>query len=148
MRASSRFRFQDSGFAFQDSGFKCRFNLLKTSPFLQKFLLKKAFQYIENSFILQLRISAHNFPIESGRWKAIPKQNRICPLCMNNSIRDERHYLFHCTNGDLVDIRINFMKEFYKRNEIIDSGPLDTNNTIIKLLRGEYKIDYANIGKS
>ena len=44
-------------------------------------------------------------------------------------------------------IRINFMKEFYTRNEIIDSGPLDTNNTIIKLLRGEYKIDYANIGK-
>ena len=66
---------------------------------------------------------------------------------MNNSIGDERHYLFHCTNGDLVDIRINFMKEFYKHNEIIDSGPLDTNNTIIKLLRGEYKIDYANIGK-
>ena len=50
-------------------------------------------------------------------------------------------------NGDLVDIRINFMKEFYKHNEIIDSGPLNTNNTIIKLLRGEYKIDYANIGK-
>ena len=32
------------------------------------------------------------------------------------------------------------------RNEIIDNSPLNTNNTIIKLLRGEYKIDYANIG--
>ena len=105
----------------------------------------KYFKY--GSALTKIRISAHNFPIESGRWKAIPKQNRICLLCMNNSIGDERHYLFHCTNGDLVDIRINFMKEFYKHNEIIDSGPLDTNNIIIKLLRGEYKIDYANIGK-
>ena len=39
------------------------------------------------------------------------------------------------------------MKEFYKHNEIIDTSPLNTNNTIIKLLRGEYKIDYANIAK-
>ena len=46
-----------------------------------------------------------------------------------------------------MDIRINFTKEFYKHNKIIDTSPLKTNNTIIKLLRGEYKIDYANIGK-
>ena len=67
--------------------------------------------------LTKIRISAHNFPIESGRWKATPKQNRICPICMNNSIGDESHYLFHCirTNGDLLDIRINFMKEFYKQ---------------------------------
>ena len=68
----------------------------------------KYFKY--RSALSKIRISAHNFPIESGKWKAIPKQNRICPSCMNNSIGDERHYLFHCTNGDLVDIRINFMK--------------------------------------
>ena len=66
---------------------------------------------------------------------------------MNNPIGDESHYLFHSTNGDLLDTRINFMKEFYKHNEIIDTSPLNTNNTIINLLRGEYKIDYANIGK-
>ena len=53
----------------------------------------------------------------------------------------------HCTNGDLLDIRINIMKEFYKLHEIIDTSPLNTNNTIIKLLKGEYKIDYANEGK-
>ena len=105
----------------------------------------KYFKY--RSALTKIRISAHNFPIESGRWKATPKENRICPICMNNSIGDEGHYLFHCTNGDLLDIRIYFMKEFYKHNEIIDTSSLDTNNTIIKLLRGEYKIDYANIGK-
>ena len=37
-----------------------------------------------------------------------------------------------CTNGDLVDIRINFMKEFYKLNKIIDTSPLNTNNTYHK----------------
>ena len=87
----------------------------------------KYFKY--RSALTKIRISAHNFSIESGRWKSTPKQNRICPLCMNNSIGNERHYLFHCTNGDLVDIRINFMKEFYKHNEIIYTSPLNTNNT-------------------
>ena len=66
MRASSRFRFQDSGFAFQDSGFISRFNLLKTSPLLWNFLLKKAFQCIDNSSILQLiSIKALDFPVNS-----------------------------------------------------------------------------------
>ena len=105
----------------------------------------KYFKY--RSALTKIRISALNFPIESGRWKATPKQNRIFPICMNNSIGDESHYLFHCTNGDLLDIRINFMKEFYKLNKIIDTSPVSRNNTIIKLLRGEYKIDYANIEK-
>ena len=66
MHASSRFRFQDSGFAFQDSGFISRFNLSKTSPFLWKFLLKKAFQCMDNSFILQLiLIKDLDFPVNS-----------------------------------------------------------------------------------
>ena len=33
------------------------------------------------------------------------------------------------------------------RERSIDTSPLNRNSTIVKLLRGEYKIDYANIGK-
>ena len=35
-------------------------------------------------------------PIETGRWKNVTIQNRICPLCNNVDIGDEFHYIFTC----------------------------------------------------
>ena len=65
---------------------------------------------------------------------------------MNNSVGDESHHLFHCIDGDLLDIKMNFMNEFYKDNKVTDMGPLNTKNIIIKLPKGEYKIDHVNLG--
>ena len=64
--------------------------------------------------ITKFRISAHTFPVESERWDKTPREKRICPLCFSNDIGDEKHYIFHCTNPKLVEIRKTFTPEIYE----------------------------------
>ena len=47
--------------------------------------------------LIRFRLSNHYLPIETGRWKNVTLQNRICPLCNNFYIGDEFHYIFTCT---------------------------------------------------
>ena len=44
--------------------------------------------------------------IETGRYKSVPIDNRICKLCNLNLVEDEKHILFTCTLYN--DIRINW----------------------------------------
>ena len=67
--------------------------------------------YKYRSAIIKFRISAHTFPLESGRWDKTPREKRVCPLCFSNDIGDEKHYIFHCTNPKLVEIRKSFINE-------------------------------------
>ena len=61
--------------------------------------------------IAKFRTSAYTFPIEKGRWRSIPRYQRLCPLCLGNLTGDEKHHIFHCTIDKLVDIRKDFVKE-------------------------------------
>ena len=60
--------------------------------------------YKYRSAITKFRILAHTFPVESGRWDTTVSEKRTCPLCFSNDIGDEKHYIFHCTNPQLVEI--------------------------------------------
>ena len=48
----------------------------------------------------RLRISAHDYKIERGRYKNIPRENRICDWCKTSMgadlVQDEKHVLFSC----------------------------------------------------
>ena len=48
--------------------------------------------------VIKMRISCHLLPIESGRYKKIPRVERLCPLCNRYEIGDEFHYLLKCTH--------------------------------------------------
>ena len=72
--------------------------------------------YKYRSAVTKFRISAHTFPIEKGRWQSIPKDQRLCPLCLGNLIGDEKYYIFYCTIDKLVDIRKDFVKELHEGN--------------------------------
>ena len=67
--------------------------------------------YKYRSAITKFRISAHSLPIERGRWMSVHRNKRICPLCVGNVLGDEKHYIFHCTNINLVEIREKFLDE-------------------------------------
>ena len=43
------------------------------------------------SYVAKLGISAHKFPIETGRYINTERQNHICTLC-ERGIVDELHY--------------------------------------------------------
>ena len=70
--------------------------------------------YKYRSAITKFRISAHTFPVESGKWNKTPREKRVCPLCFSNDIGDEKHYIFYCTNPKLVEIRKTFIPEIYE----------------------------------
>ena len=51
---------------------------------------------IVKSFVARLRTGTLLLMIEVGRFRNIPVENRVCPVC-NNGIEDEIHFLFVCS---------------------------------------------------
>ena len=66
--------------------------------------------------VTKMRISCHLLPIESGRYKKIPRVERLCPLCNRSEIGDEFHYLLKCTHSSLSHIRGTFLEILYSTN--------------------------------
>ena len=69
--------------------------------------------------ITKLRCANIKFPIETGRWSGISRENRFCNLC-RNFIGDEFHYLFKCENHQIQELRIKYLPEYYVRNPNIN----------------------------
>ena len=53
--------------------------------------------------ITKPRISAHKFPIETGRFENKAPAERTCPLCCEG-IGDVCHYLTQCNNEDIKKV--------------------------------------------
>ena len=66
--------------------------------------------------VTKMRISCHLLTIESGRYKKIPRVERLCPLCNRSEIGDEFHYLLKCTHSSLSNIRGIFLESLYSIN--------------------------------
>ena len=66
--------------------------------------------------VTKMRISCHLLPNESGRYKKIPRVERLCPLCNRSEIGDEFHYLLKCTHASLSHIRGIFLESLYSIN--------------------------------
>ena len=62
----------------------------------------------------KIRISAHKFPVETGRFENKSLQDRICPLCCDG-IGDETHYLLECKNKEITKTRSQFIKPFHNK---------------------------------
>ena len=59
---------------------------------------------------MKLRTSNITFPIETGPWMGIPRDERLCNLC-NLCIGNEFHYMFCCEL--LKDIRTKYMPNYF-----------------------------------
>jgi hypothetical protein len=60
-------------------------------------------QYLKNIKSLELRrclskfrTSCHDLEIETGRYKKLKLEERVCCSCNNKSVEDEVHFLIHC----------------------------------------------------
>ena len=75
---------------------------------------------------IQLRLSSHSFPIETGRWSRTKREERLCETC--GVLGDEIHYIYSCTDVDrtgLSDIP-----------DLCDLGTYDKLNTLLTNLGG------------
>ena len=73
---------------------------LKNNFGLEKYLTLLKYEY--RTSITKLRLSAHRLTIEIGRYKNIPRNERICKYCLDNGkfIDDEIHFLINCSKYD------------------------------------------------
>ena len=77
---------------------------IKTEHGLSNYL-ESSLNFRERRALSKFRISAHNLPVETGRYKGIDDRNsRICPLC-NTAVGDEAHYLIDCSFRNIVEMR-------------------------------------------
>ena len=62
--------------------------------------------------ITKVRISAHNLPIEKGRYINLTKENRLCTFCKAVT-GDEYHCIFKCFHPKLLKIRNEYLCKIY-----------------------------------
>lgn len=69
------------------------YRIFKTEFGYENYLSKVPSKF--RNFLLNIRTRNHKLPIETGRWRRIPREFRKCHLC-NNDLGDEYHYLLSC----------------------------------------------------
>ena len=72
------------------------YSCIKPEFRLEPYLLKLT--AINRVSICKLRTCNLKLPIETGRWRNIPSDERYCTLCEDQLIGNEFHYLFVCKN--------------------------------------------------
>ena len=109
------------------------YRLIKTEFKFENYLDQLPFN--KRIVLTQFRLSNHKLPIETGRWFNISREQRICPLCINDTLGDEFHYLFEC--DEFSEERRCYLKKYYLRNpnvikinELFNTG----NKTILSKL--------------
>ena len=85
-------------------------NETRFEPYLK--LIKNVNQRVA---VTKMRISCHLLPIEAGRYKKVPRDERFCSFC-KPSIGNEFHYLMKCNHSSFFLLRSAFLERLYKIN--------------------------------
>jgi hypothetical protein len=106
--------------------------LIFYSQFKKQFGLENYLTHVKHSqerkAITKLRISAHQFPIETGRYNNTARKDRMCTLC-NSGIGDEKHYFTRCRNENIMNLRESFKTIIVSINKTFAN--LSTENIFI-----------------
>ena len=65
---------------------------------LQQVIALRLRSHEYRSAVTKMRISAYTLPIETGKWKGIPREERTCLMCDSKENGNEAHYLVRCNN--------------------------------------------------
>ena len=89
------------------------YSSIKSNFGFEPYLLKLSLP--NRIYICKLRTCNLKLPIETGRWRKIPRDERYCTLCSDQLIGNEFHYLFICSNPTLNLLRSKYIPEYYTR---------------------------------
>ena len=78
--------------------------------------------------VTRFRLSNHCLPIEKLRRENIDRKDRVCLICDKKYIGDEKHYLFHCNNDRIKQIRYVFLQKV--KNILPEIEQLENENII------------------
>ena len=66
---------------------------------------------LSHAFKLVLpKCKSHKLPKDTGCWLRVPRQNRMCTMCQQGVLGDEKHLLFECPA--LQDLRDRYENLF------------------------------------
>ena len=81
--------------SYIDIGFICyNYRLFKTEFISENYLtnLSHALKYN----VCKFRTVNHKLPIETGRYRSIPRNERVCEMCDSGQLGDEFHFCLEC----------------------------------------------------
>ena len=76
--------------------------------------------------IAKFRCSDHVLEIEKGRHKGTPRHERLCTMCHNGQVEDEKHFLFSCNSFNLLRAKYNF--NFTAAQDLFTENNCDIRN--------------------
>lgn len=87
------------------------YNLFTHFEFKLQNYLASELSYTNKTILSNFRCSNHKLPVEVGRWKNIPRENRLCNLS-NTELGDEYHYILCCSS--LSSERNAYIPSYYR----------------------------------
>jgi hypothetical protein len=83
--------------------------------------------YIQNKLyrksVSQLRLSSHKLPIETGRWRGLNREERLCTFC-KKFLANEKHCVIECVHPVLLSLRNNFLSIIFGINNKLKYLPI------------------------
>ena len=76
----------------------------------------------ERSLLCQLRMGVLSIRVETGRFRNITLEHRICEICQLNLVEDEIHFVTVCPKYN------NLRKKLYAHVQFEDFSDLDNEN--------------------
>lgn len=62
--------------------------------------------------ICQFRTNNSKISKVIGRYRSIPRNDRICTVCNNNQVGDEFHLIIECSNPNIIKLRSKYVPEW------------------------------------
>ena len=85
---------------------------------------------LHRSAVTRVRLSAHKYPIETGRYQSVDREDRDCPLGCN-ALGGEEHYLLACPHPFISKIRKPIMERLKSLNTALANAD---NKSICQLI--------------
>ena len=73
--------------------------------------LAKVVDFKKRVAVSKMRLSAHNLPIETGRYCNTPRKSRFCGVCNQNEIGGEFYYCMVCPQHEFLHLRTTFLTD-------------------------------------
>ena len=88
----------------------------------------------QRSALAKIRNGTFPINIETGRYRALPLDQRLCPVCDNGQVETEAHFLLHCDHYD--ELRKNFLQKLQSVSHI-NVGKLSQNEQLEYILNND-----------
>ena len=122
----------------------CTFNLFKNEISFEKYLDVIKETSLSN-ILSRFRLSSHSLCIETGRYKNVPKNMRLCKCCNMKVVENEYHFLLVCPL--YADIRKRYFANYFchwpnmfKFKSLIKSQNCKTLYNLSKYIKNAMKL--------